>query len=153
MKRTPKRVKNNNKGIYFFPFQSKMLFLLIFTGLINSAFQQSYDNTLEAQTTPSTVSTVQPCLVENTEHFVRKSETLIPGKIILSSSRMVDTIVSHYLFLLEIDRDLLWHKTTKKWYIKLSFQDVHKYTQLAFDDLSSARDACHPFLISGKMQA
>ena len=127
-----------------------MLFLLIFTSMINIVFPQLYENMLEAEITQSTISTVKPCLVENTEHFVRKSETLIPGKIILNSSRMVETVVSHYLFLLDIDRDIIWHKTTQKWYIKLSFQDVHKYMQLAFDDLSLARDACHPFLIIRK---
>ena len=129
-----------------------MLFLLIFTSIINIVFSQLYENTLKAKITQSTISTVhlQPCLIENTEHFVRKSDAQIPGKIILSSSRVIETVVSHYLFLLDIDQDILWSKTSKKWYIKLSFQDVHKYTQLAFDDLSSARDACHPFLIIRK---
>ena len=125
MKRTPKRVKNNSKGIYF---SEKMLFLLIFTSMINIVFPQLYENTLEAEITQSTISTVKPCLVENTEHFVRKSDTLIPGKIILSSSRMIETVFSHYLFPLDIDQDILWSKTSKKWYIKfknLTLVSVH----------------------------
>ena len=126
-----------------------MLFLLIFI-LTNSVYSQLYENTAEARIPPSTISTVQPCLIENTEHFVKKSNVQIPGKISLSSSKIIQTIVDHYLFLISLDKDILWSKTSKKWYIKLSFQKIHEYTQLEFDDLSSARDACHPFLIIKK---
>ena len=105
-----------------------MLFLLIFTSMNNIVYSQLYENTLEAKITPSTISTVQPCLIENTEHFVRKSNIQIPGKIMLSSSKMIETVVDHYLFLLKIDKDIFWSKTYKKWYVKLSFQKIHEYT-------------------------
>ena len=126
-----------------------MLFLLIFTCL-NNVYSELYENTAEAKIPPSTISTVQPCLIENTEHFVKKSNIQIPGKISLSSSKIIQTIVDHYLFLIEINQNILWSKTSTRWYVKLSFQKVYEYTQLEFDDLSSGRDACHAFLIIKK---
>ena len=111
-----------------------MLFPLIFTSMNTIVYSELNENTLEAKIPPSTILTVQPCLFENTEHFVRKSNAQIPGKIMLSSSKIIQTIVDHYLFLITIDQNKLWSKTSKKWYVKLSCQKVYEYTQLEFDD-------------------
>ena len=116
-----------------------MLFLLIFI-LTNSVYSQLYENTVEAQQPSSTISTVQPCQIEETEHFIKKSNVNIPGKLSLSSSKLIQNIVDHYLFLIEIDQNILWSKTSKRWYVKLPIQKVYEYTQLEFDDLSAAQE-------------
>ena len=115
-----------------------MLFLLIFICSTNNVYSQLYVNTAESQKPSSTISTVQPCQIEETEHFIKKSNVKIPGKLSLSSSKLIQNIVDHYLFLIEIDQNILWSKTSKRWYVKLPIQKVYEYTQLEFDDVSAA---------------
>ena len=130
-----------------------MLFLLIFLCSTNNVFSQLYVNTAESTKLASTISTVQPCQIEETEHFIKKSNVKIPGKLSLSSSRLIQNIVDHYLFLIEIDQNILWSNSARRWYVKLPIQRVYEYTQLEFDDLSAARDACHSFLLIKKNES
>ena len=132
-----------------------MLFLLIFLCFTNNVYSQSqlYDNTMESTKLSSTISTVEPCQVEKTEHFTQKANVLIPGKLSLSSSRLIQNIVDHFLFLIEIEQNILWSNSARRWYVKLPIQKVYEYTQLQFDDLSVARDACHSFLLIKKNES
>ena len=123
-----------------------MLFLLIF--IITNVTAQ-YDNTVQSSLAYSQLLITEPCIIQHTEHFSLKDNVVIPGKLSLQSTRLIQHIMDHFKFLLNVEEHIMWSPGRKRWFVILPLKKVFEYTPLS-TDLINSMNSCHPFLLLQK---
>ena len=72
-----------------------------------------YDNTAQTST-EAPLGRTDPCIVQTTEHFSIKDGNFVDRKLTLQSSRLIKEIVTHLIYLIDIERPIYYSDAQKQ---------------------------------------
>ena len=120
----------------------QMLFLLIITLVGNEVLlTDTFDNTAWINTR---LAQLQPCQITGTEHFSQSTDEYSEGRLIIHSSRILDEIVKHLLFLLPIERHIYLSESQDQFITFVNFITTFDYTSMP--EAADYLRACHSLL-------
>ena len=107
-----------------------MYFILLLPNIVFA--NMLYDNTAQTST-EAPPGLTDPCLVQTTEHFSIKDGNFVDGKLTLQSSRLIKEIVTHLIYLIDIERPIYYSDAQKQWITYISFKNSFDYTPLTIN--------------------
>ena len=117
-----------------------MIFLLIITLFWNGVLS-AFDNTAWIDAKPAQL---QPCQIVSTEHFSQATGEYSERRLPIHSSRIINEIVKHLLFLLPVERNIYFSESQHQFTTFINFIQTFDYTPLSAP--ADYLRACHPLL-------